>query len=57
LAARLPPEAAAAARRRKRQQAQKHGRTPAVATLALADGVLVVTPLAADWTLAEVRRL
>jgi hypothetical protein len=57
LAARLPPEAAARARHRKYQQAQKHGRTPSAATLALADWVLVVTTLAADWTLAEVLRL
>src|SRR5207244_10275086 len=46
-AARLPPEAAARARQRKYQQARKHGRTPAAATLALADWVLVTTTLAA----------
>lgn len=57
LAARLPPEAAARARMRKYKQAQKHGRTPAAATLALADWVLVATTLAADWTLTDVLRL
>jgi hypothetical protein len=57
LAARLPPEAAAAARHRKRQQAQKHGRTPSAAPLALADWVLVATTLLADWPLTEVLRL
>ena len=57
LAARLPPEAAARARRRKYKQAQKHGRTPSAATLALADWVLVATTLAADWTLTDVLRL
>lgn len=57
LAARLPPEAAARARQRKYQKAQKHGRTPAAATLALADWVLVATTLAADWTLTDVLRL
>ena len=41
LAARLPPEAAARARMRKYKQAQKHGRTPSAAALALADWVLV----------------
>ena len=53
LAARLPPEAAARARQRKYQQAQKHGRTPSAATLALADWVLVATTLAADWSLTR----
>jgi hypothetical protein len=57
LAARLPPEAAARARHRKYQQAQKHGRTPAAATLALADWVLVATTVAADWSLPDVLRL
>jgi hypothetical protein len=57
LAARLPPEAAAQARMRKYKQAQKHGRTPSAATLALADWVLVVTTLAADWSLPDVLRL
>jgi DDE family transposase len=57
LAARLPPEAAARARMRKYKQAQKHGRTPSAATLALADWVLVATTLAADWTLTDVLRL
>ena len=57
LAARLPPEVAARARQRKYQQAQQHGRPPAAATLALADWVLVVTTLAADWTLTDVLRL
>ena len=57
LAARLPPEAAARARMRKYKQAQKHGRTPFAATLALADWVLVATTLAADWTLTDVLRL
>jgi len=57
LAARLPPEAAAQARMRKYKQAQKHGRTPSAATLALADWVLVVTTLAADWSLTDVLRL
>jgi hypothetical protein len=57
LAARLPPEAAARARMRKDKQAQKHGRTPSAATLALADWVLVVTTLAADWSLTDVLRL
>jgi hypothetical protein len=57
LAARLPPEAAAQARSRKYKQAQKHGRTPSAATLALADWVLVVTTLAADWSLTDVLRL
>jgi len=57
LAARLPPEAAAQARRRKYKQAQQHGRTPSAATLALADWVLVVTTLAADWSLTAVLRL
>jgi hypothetical protein len=57
LAARLPPEAVARARQRKYQQAQKHGRTPSAATLTLADWVLVVTTLAADWSLTDVLRL
>jgi hypothetical protein len=57
LAARLPPEAAARARQRKYKQAQKHGRTPSAATLALADWVLVATTLAADWSLHDVLRL
>ena len=57
LAARLPPEAAARARQRKYQQAQKHGRTPSAATLALADWVLVATTLAAAWSLTDVLRL
>jgi hypothetical protein len=58
LAARLPPEAAARARQRKYKQAQKkHGRPPSAATLALADWVLVVTTLAADWSLTDVLRL
>jgi len=42
---------------RKYKQAQKHGRTPSAATLALADWVLVATTLAADWTLTDVLRL
>ena len=57
LASRLPPEAAARARQRKYQQAQKHGRTPSAATLALADWVLVATTLTADWSLSDVLRL
>lgn len=57
LAARLPPEAAARARMRKYKKAQKHGRTPSVATLALADWVLVATTLTADWSLTDVLRL
>ena len=57
LAARLPPEAAARARQRKYQKAQKHGRTPSAATLALADWVLVATTLAAAWSLPDVLRL
>jgi hypothetical protein len=57
LAARLPPEATARARQRKYKQAQKHGRTPSEATLALADWVLVATTLAADWSLTDVLRL
>jgi hypothetical protein len=57
LAARLPPEAVARARQRKYQQAQKHGRTPSAATLALADWVLVATTLTADWSLRAVLRL
>ena len=57
LAVRLPPEAAARARQRKYQQAQKKGRTPSAATVALADWVLVVTTLASDWTLEEIMRL
>ena len=58
LAARLPPEAAARARQRKYKQAQKkHGRLPSAATLALADWVLVVTTLTADWSLTDVLRL
>ncbi len=57
LAARLPPEAAARARHRKYQQAQKRGRTPSTALLALADWVLVATTLTADWTLTDVLRL
>ena len=57
LAARLPPEAAARARQRKYQKAQKHGRTPSAATLALADWVLVATTLTAEWSLTDVLRL
>jgi hypothetical protein len=57
LAARLPPEAAARARQRKYQHARKHGRTPLAATLALADWVLVATPLTAPWALTDVLRL
>ena len=57
LAARLPPEAAARARMRKYKQAQKHGRTPSAATVALADWVLVATTLAAAWSLTDVLRL
>ena len=57
LAARLPPEAAARARQRKYKQAQKHGRTPSAATVALADWVVVATTLAADWSLHDVLRL
>jgi hypothetical protein len=57
LAARLPPEAAARARQRTYQKAQKHGRTPSVAMLALADWVLVATTLAAGWPLSDVLRL
>jgi len=57
LAARLPPEAAARARQRQDQKAQKHGRTPSAATLALADWVLVATPLTAEWSLTDVLRL
>ena len=57
LATRLPPEASARARMRKYKNAQKHGRTPTVATLALADWIVVVTTLAAEWTLPDVLRL
>jgi hypothetical protein len=57
LAARLPPEAAAPARQHKYKQAQKHGRTPAAATVALADWVLVATTLTAEWSLPAVLRL
>ena len=57
VAARLPPEAAARARQRKYQQAQKRGRTPSAATLALADWVLLATTVAADWSLRDVLRL
>ncbi len=57
LAARLPPEAAARARQRTYQKAQKHGRTPSVAMVALADWVLVATTLAAGWPLSDVLRL
>lgn len=57
LAARLPPEAAARARQRTHQQAQKHGRTPSAVTLTLAEWVVVVTTLPADWTRADVLRL
>ena len=57
LAARLPPEAAARARQRTTQQAQKHGRTPSAVTVALAEWVIVVTTLSADWTLQDVLRL
>jgi hypothetical protein len=58
LAARLPPEAGARARQRTYQKAQKHGRTPSAATLALADWVVVATTLpAAVWSLTDVLRL
>ena len=57
VAARLPPEAAARARQRTAQQAQKHGRSPAAVTLALAEWVIVVTTLPVDWTLHDVLRL
>lgn len=57
VAARLPPEAAARARQRTLQQAQKHGRTPMAVTLALAEWVVVVTTLPAEWTWADVLRL
>ena len=57
LAARLPPAAAARARHRTYQKAQKHGRTPSAATLALADWVLVATTLTAQWALTDVLRL
>jgi hypothetical protein len=42
---------------RKYTQAQKHGRTPFATTLALADWVLVATPLTAAWSLTDVLRL
>jgi hypothetical protein len=57
LAARLPPEAAARARQHKYTPAQKHGRTPAAAPLALADWGLVATTLTAEWSLPAVLRL
>jgi len=58
LAARLPPPAAARARQRKYKQAQKkYGRLPSAATVALADWVLVVTTVAADWSLPDILRL
>jgi predicted nucleic acid-binding protein len=54
----LPPAAAATARRRTRRKAQKKGRTPSAATLALADWVcLIITLEAATWPLADVVRL
>ena len=57
LAARLPPAAAARARQRQYRPAQQPGRTPSAATVALADGVLVATTLADDWSLSDVLRL
>jgi hypothetical protein len=57
VAARLPPEAAARARQRTRQQAHKHGRHPTAVTLALAEWVVVVTTLPADWTVHDILRL
>ena len=57
LAARLPPAAAARARQRQDQKAQKPGRTPSAATVALADWVLVATTLTAEWSRTDVLRL
>ena len=58
LAAELPPAAAAIARRRVRHKAHKKGRTPSATALLRADGVRLVTTLAATaWPLGDVLRL
>jgi len=58
LTAQLPPAAAAIARRRVRRKAHKKGRTPSATALLWADGVRLVTTLAATaWPLVAVLRL
>ena len=57
IAVKLSPAAAAAARRRKHARAKRRGRAPSAESLALADWLLVVTTLDAEWSDADVLRL
>jgi hypothetical protein len=58
VALRLPPEAAQQARQRALRRASKHSRPVRALTLAMAEGVLLVTTLdVATWPAADVRRL